>query len=409
MPLATDGHSTKKISSDQNHTTYIIFENRMRRFILAISAAMLLGFALRAKDTAADSIPRMLRHAETSDSATKSDAGSRYWWTLFKKGKLNMADTTVIYPRFLGFCVDVYNWGDRVFNSYDSTYVVGTGRRWKARLVSDNWVDSYYLNLDKRMPIRMMSDIYANAGGYIQYMAVSLGYSWDLSHAIGNKPQNHKKFELNFNCARFNIEGHYWENTGGTTIRTFGKFHDGKLIKEFFPGVIFKTIGINGMFFFNNRKYSMGAAYNFSKFQKRSAGSAIIGFNYNNLDITMDLSRIPENLLPYLTVEPNRYKFHYNSYALMGGYSFNWVLNPHLLFNISAFPGIGLTKTYEDSVESRAQLLAIVLKAQTSLTYNLGDFFVCLVGKFDGNWYRSDSFSFLSSVENLQLSVGLRF
>ena len=31
----------------------------------------------------------------------------------------------------------------------------------------------------------------------------------------------------------------------------------------------------------------MGAAYNFSKFQKRSAGSAIIGFNYNNLDITI--------------------------------------------------------------------------------------------------------------------------
>ena len=130
------------------------------------------------------------------------------WWKLLKQGKLNLADTTVEYPKFMGFCVKVYNWADKTFNSYDTTYVVGTGRRWKARVVSDNWVDSYYLNIEKKMPIRMMSDIYCNAGAYVQYMAVSVGYSLDMSNVIGNKPSNHKKLEFNFNCARFNIEGH---------------------------------------------------------------------------------------------------------------------------------------------------------------------------------------------------------
>lgn len=334
---------------------------------------------------------------------------SRNWWHLLKKGKLNLADTTVEYPKFLGFCVKVYNWADKTFNSYDTDYVVGTGRRWKARVLSDNWVDSYYLDIGKKMKMRMMSDFYCNAGAYLQYMAVSVGYSLDMSNVIGNKPSNHKKLEFNFNCARFNIEGHYWENSGGTFIRTFGDYNKGHLIKQEFPGVSQKTIGLNGYFFFNNRKFAMGAAYNFSKFQKRSAGSAIIGFNYNNLDITMDLSKIPEVLKPYLSIDPHLYRFHYNSYCLMSGYSFNWVLNPHLLFNISAFPGVGYTHAYEDSAERGAGLFAVTLKGQSSLTYNLGDFFVCAVAKLDGNWYKSSDFSLFSSVENAQLSVGVRF
>lgn len=242
--------------------------------------------------------------AEPTDSIE-----SRDWWNLLKKGQLNLADTTVIYPRFLGFCVNVYNWADKTFNSYDTDYVTGTGRRWKARVVSDNWVDSYYLNIEKKMPVRMMSDLYCNAGAYIQYMAVSVGYSLDMSNIIGNKPSNHKKLEFGFNCARFNAEFHYWENTGGTFIRTFGKFNNGRLIKKTFPGAAQKTIGINAYYFFNNRKFAMGAAYNFSKFQKRSAGSAIIGFNYNNLDITMDLNQIPDELKPYLTIDPHIYRF----------------------------------------------------------------------------------------------------
>lgn len=345
-----------------------------------------------------------LAAAETPDSVT-----DRNWWHLLKKGDLHLNDKSVEYPAFLGFCVNVYNWADKTFNSYDTTYVVGTGRRWKVRLLSDNWVDSYYLNIGRDMPIRMMSEPYCNVGGYLQYMAVSIGYSLDMSNIIGNKPSNHKKMELNFNCARFNIEGHYWENKGTTYIRTFGNYDNGHLIKKQFNGATQKTIGINGYFFFNNRKFAMGAAYNFSKFQKRSAGSTIIGFNFNNTDINMDLNQVPDELKPYLNKPPEAYKFHYNSFCLMSGYSYNWVWNKHLLFNISAFPGVGYTNTYEDSIEKSHKLFALTLKGQSSITYNLGDFFVCAVAKLDGNWYNSGSYSFLSSVENAQLSVGLRF
>ncbi|MDE6716872.1 MAG: DUF4421 domain-containing protein, partial [Muribaculaceae bacterium] len=331
---------------------------------------------------------------------------NRNWWHLFKKGKLNMADTTVQYPKFLDFCVKVYRWADKAFNSYDPQYVEGTGRRWKARILSDNWVDSYYINPGKKIPVRMMSEPYTNIGAYIQYMAVSIGYSVDMNKLIGKHPSNHQKLEYTFNCARFNIEGHIWTNTGGTYIRTFGDYNNGHLIKEFFDGVKLKNIETYGYYFFNNRKFSMGAAYNFSKFQLKSAGSAVIGLGYNNLDVTIDLTKLPETLIPYLNVPPENYRFHYRSYALIGGYSFNWVITPRLLFNISAMPGVGVNKTYADNYSGSSYSTAVNLRAMGSLTYNLKDFFICAVAKLYGSFYTSDNNSLFSSVENGQVSIG---
>lgn len=80
------------------------------------------------------------------------------WWiNRIRSGTHSMADTTVIYPRFVGFCVDVYNWANKAFNYYDSEYVEGTGKRWKARLVNDNWFDSYAMDFKGDVPIWMVS------------------------------------------------------------------------------------------------------------------------------------------------------------------------------------------------------------------------------------------------------------
>lgn len=337
------------------------------------------------------------------------DTSNRDWWYLLKHGSLNINDTTVHYPKFINFCVKVYRWADKAFNSYDPEYVEGTGRRWKVRINSDNWLDSYYINPGKKMSMHMMSDPYYNLGAYLQYMAVSVGYSFDISHLIEKGKPNHNKFEYSFNCARFNLEGHYWENTRGTYIRKFTGFDEGRLIKKFFKGTSLYDFEICGYYFFNNKKFSMGAAYNYSKFQRKSAGSPIIGFGYTNLNISVDLNALPEELYPALTIPADFYRFHYRSYSIISGYTYNWVIHRNLLFNISAFPGVGLSVTYADNSEGMAKLTALNLRARASLTYNLKDFFICAVAKMDGNWYLSGRNTFFSSVENAQLSIGWRF
>ena len=331
------------------------------------------------------------------------------WIKLLKQGKIDMNNPDPRVPRFVRFCMKVYKWGDRTFNSTDTNYVVGTGRRWKARMVSDNWVETYNLDLEKKLPVELNSDIYSNAGAYLQYMALSLGYSFELSNIIGARRSNHRKTELGFNCARFNVEAHYWENNGGTHIRRFGEYQNGEKVDIPFNGLKLRTFGVVGYYFFNNRKYSMGAAYNFSKIQKRSAGSWVVGFSYNNLNINFDFSTLPEELMHYYTFTETKYQFHYRNYCLEGGYGYNLVLNKHFLFNIQAIPGVGFARSYSDNVDGSATTAAFFIKGMGSLTYNNGDLFACLISRVEGNWYNSRKYSVLNNMFNFQLSAGVRF
>ncbi|MCH5241841.1 MAG: DUF4421 domain-containing protein [Muribaculaceae bacterium] len=334
----------------------------------------------------------------------------RWWWNLFKQGKLAMNDTTVIWPKFLKFCVDVYNWGDKTFNSYDPEYVIGTGKRWKVRLMSDNWLDTYAMRLPQGINTNMSSDVYANLGAYIQYMAVSVGSSYDIEKLFNKKEPSHKKYEFGFVCALFNAELYYHENRGGVNIRKFGDLNDGKLIKEYFPGVSMYTLGFDAYYFFNNKKYSQGAAYNFAKYQLKSQGSFILGLSITNQKLTFDFSMLPDNLKEKLPeADITNYYFHYNSYAIMGGYGYNWVLAPKLLFNVTVLPSVGFSHYYEDSLEGNKYLISLNIQGKLSLTYNLGNYYFGLMGNVKGHYYKQGQMSLFSSIENFSAYVGLRF
>lgn len=360
-----------------------------------------------------DGIPELKTAAspptEDSIKPLRQSRQQRWWLNRLRQHDLNLKDTSVIYPRFIKFCVDVYNWGDHFFNPYDTAFVQGTGKRWKARIVNDNWLDSYAMRLPEKLSVHMLSAPYSNIGGYIQYMAVSVGYTYDIGKFFGSTPLNHKKWEFGFNCARFDINMYYHENFGGTYLRKFGKYKNGRLIRKKFPGLKMETYGIDAIYFFNCKRYSHGAAYNFSKFQKKSQGSFIAGLSYSNLNLDFEFSLLPAELLPYLTIPATNYKFHYYSFAAVVGYGYNCVINPHLLFNITLLPSLGASHCYEDSLEGKKWMFSMNVGARSSLTYNLGNWFFSMIAKMNGHWYKSGVFSIFSSVENFSANVGIRF
>lgn len=345
------------------------------------------------------------------DSLSSSVDSNRNWWYLFKKGKLNISDPTVKWPGFLGFCVKVYNWGDRVFSSTDHEYVVGTGKKWRTRLINDNWTDSYYMILPKDFNSLMNGDLHVLLGASLQYMAVSYTYSLDISHMISGGPINYRKQEFGFNCARFSIDGYYYSNDGGTYIRTFGDYrhNNRKHVRIPFSGVTMSTFGLDGYYFFNGYKYSQGAAYNFSKIQKKSQGCFMAGLSYCNQDISMDFNKLPDELLPYVNFDRLDLRFHYNDYNLLVGYGYNCVMGRKWLYNITVIPGIGFNHCYEDSELGSAKLLSLSSRMMTSFTFNSGNIFAGLQGRVRGNWYHSKSISLFNTVESFSLSAGVRF
>lgn len=107
---------------------------------------------------------------------------NRYWWRAMKHGKVNFNDSSMRYPKFLMFCYKTYKWGDKAFNSYDSAYVVGTGKNWKLILKSDNWIDSYTGTPFKGASMMINSNLVSNIGVSLSFMAVSVGYSVSISN-----------------------------------------------------------------------------------------------------------------------------------------------------------------------------------------------------------------------------------
>lgn len=359
-------------------------------------------------DSARDIIGK-IKALHTADTYSAHNDTNRNWWHLLKKGYFNPKDTTVEYSKFMRLFNAVYNWGDRIFNTYDTTYVDGFGKNWKARLAFDAWTDTYHMNYEKKMPMTFISAPYSSIGAYLHFMAVSVNYQIDMGKVFFGKPINHKKFEFGFNCARFNAELSFSQNTGGTYIRRFGDLGKKRFIRVFFPGVKMNNLNFSIYYFLNNFKYANGAAYNFSRIQKKSAGSFILGFNYAYQDSRFDFSRLPDNLFPYLTWGRTKVRFHYNDYCLLMGYGYNCVLNKYFLYNISILPSIGIARCYEDSFDGGTTLLALNPMAKMSFTYNMKDLFCCLILKGSGQWYNSKSVSYFSGIANLQFSVGVRF
>lgn len=333
------------------------------------------------------------------------------WYTQLIKNGFHIHDPRVNYPKFPRFLLTIYDWGDRTFNSYDSTYVVGTGNNWKTRLENYNWMESYMLIFPKsREMLHIRSEIYNDLGAYLSFMAVSIGYTAKVNNWVkSNEPSSRTNFNFDFTCSRFSARIGWGSTEGHTRITRFGNFNKGHLSYKF-NDIQHKNKSGEIYYFFNHRKYSQGAAYSFSKYQLKSAGTAIAGFAFTSQLIGMDFSNLPQDMKDCMPELGTRYRFRFTDYALIGGYAYNWAIQPRRwLFNITTLPSVGYRHSYSDSSEGNKTMMATNLRMRFSLVYNHKGLFAALVGKFDGNLYFNSKYVFFNSTESLSFIFGARF
>ena len=336
-----------------------------------------------------------------------------FWKDAIKSHRFNINDTTITYPKFLDFCVRVYRWGDRTFNSYDSTYVKPTGKNWKFMIKNNNWINSYIGNLSaSRMRIMMNSTLTSSVGAQLAFMAVSYAYMFDISHLISGEKAKHKRMDFSFTCARFSLDFYMMSNSNPTKIHRFGeyKYKNRYWFTQKFNGLHSDDCyGIYGYYYFNHKKYAQAAAYCFSKLQQRSAGSFILGFAFDHQKFNMDFAELPDYLKEYLLNGQTEYWFRYNDYCVSVGYAYNWVFHKNWLLNVTATPAFGLRRSRSESTDGIKTLFSSNLRAKLALVYNRGRFFYGLHVITDGHWFKSSQNSLYSSTSDLTLTAGVRF
>ena len=331
-----------------------------------------------------------------------------YWWRALKHGKINFKDSTMGYPKFVMFCYRTYIWGDRTFNSYDSTYVKSTGKNWKLILKSDNWVDSYIGRPFKDVKMVMNSNLVSNIGLSLAFMAVSLGYSVNVSNLIHGKNQSNK-VDFSFTCARFAADAYYWENSNATNVIYTDERVDKERHKFRQSGITRKAMGVTGYYFFNNRRYAQAAAYCFSKYQLRSAGSWLAGVSLQHFDVKFDVEQLPEEARAYIPTQEDAPRILYNDYCVLFGYGHNWVLGRKWLVNTTVTPYLGYRYNHFHDDGNMSSAVSLNLRVRTAAVYNHKNFFMGVQGFADHHRYKSKNSRMVNSTINFTALVGIRF
>lgn len=347
----------------------------------------------------------------TPDTICCKGVSNSYWIKQLIENGGKIHDPGVCYPKFPAFLLKIYDWADKTFNSYDPEYVVGTGKNWKAFGKSYNWNESYRMIFPGNSSLELMSDIYADIGGYVCFMAVSLGYMFNANELLANQHTTRSNVNFSFTCSRFTGDITSYSTKGGTKIKKFGKYEPGKRLNINFDDISADVFSISAYYFFNNRKYSHAAAYCCSKYQLKSAGSWVAGFSFSEQSIDMDFSSLPPEILLYLPSAEHKYSIRNRDYSLSGGYAYNLVGRPgKLLFN---FMGL-LSTGYRHSnmrAENRFQksMLALSSRIQASVLYNHKAMFLCMQGRANTFFNFNDSYNFINSLQQVELSIGARF
>ena len=334
-----------------------------------------------------------------------------YWIKQLIDNGFRIHDERVCYPRFPRFCLNVYNWGDRTFNSYDTAYVVGTGKNWKLQGKSYNWMETSTITIPKQSSVNMHSDLYSDAGFSLNFMAVSIGYMWNINKLFTD-PTNRRTFNFDFTCSRFSLNYQSVSSTGGMIITQFGDYNNGHRLHYKFDDCSTDSKTLDVYWFFNHYRYSQAAAYSYSKYQLRNAGTPLVGFNFTEQHIKMNFNGMPAIMLEHSPLESNEYQSDYRSYCAMGGYSYNWVLKPRRwLINATGMVAVGYRQLISsgDERDSKSRV-ANNFKINIAAVYNHKALFAAFTARGMGYVnYNMGDLSHLNTIISFTAAVGMRF
>lgn len=347
--------------------------------------------------------------AENTQSDTTALRGN--WVRQLIESGFHINDPRINYPAFPRFALKVYNWGDRTFNHYDSTYVESTGKNWKAQLKNETWMRTYFMQLRDRSTVHITSRLYDDPGIYLSFMAVSLGYTFNLNSLMGDNTKRNR-FDFNFTCSRFAVNCWKQSINGGAIIRKFGHYEHGHHLNYRFNDIDVDDTHLDLYYIINNQRYSQAAAYCFSKYQLQSAGSWIVGLSYDRHNMRLDFSNLPADMLDALPTLQRNYHFQSTDYCFLAGYAQNWVLKPRTwTLNITFLPFVGYkhTSTADRSNRDMRNMISTNVSGMGSVVYNHKGLFLSLQFRFNGFLNMSNNLTFFNSNQMMTAITGFRF
>ena len=305
------------------------------------------------------------------------------------------------WGRFPKFCVKMYKLGNSLFNSYDTAYVVTHGMPFTIRPSIDLWGDTYDFKFPDNTKLNCVTTPFMSVGIKAQFMALS--YTYNISINGKNRPGRQKNWSVGFSCSRFDLSLSIHNNEVGTRITNYTICGDQMFKNVMFPGLTNYVLAVEGLYIFNNRKYSRLAAFAMSKIQKKSSGSFFAGFKYDHHKATVDMGTrvgVPMDSLVQ--------KLRFDNYHLSGGYGYNFVLGKGWIIGVQDIVSLGLTRGQSQGYEKSSKF-GFQNRFSVAVGWNRPRWFVNLQGCWNVCRYSESDFGMYEGYYTASLAVGYRF
>lgn len=256
----------------------------------------------------------------------------------------------------------------------------------------------------------LMPDISSKAGLYIGWRWLFIGYSFNLDKGA---PQ--RDFNFSFYTSKIGIDLFYRKRDKGFRVRSHKGFSGeaDKYLNENkgIGGLTVRQKGVNVYYIFNNKKFSYPAAYSQTTIQRISAGSFILGINYNEQSFSFDHSKLSPVIQKQLAPELKFKYIKYKDFGVNFGYSYNWVFAHNCLANISVTPAIGYKNTSLRMSDSNEILSNINfdLITRAAIVYNNGKYFAGASVISHTYSYRKEALSILNGFGVINIYAGFNF
>lgn len=181
------------------------------------------------------------------------------------------------------------------------------------------------------------------------------------------------------------------------------------------PDINVFSFGVNTMFIFNYKKYSLRGGFSFTDVQRKSAGSFMVGLYHSyTLFTSFDSTFIPRPLRDtFSTKLSDINRISLITIGLSGGYGYTYVYKK-LIISSAVNVGFGGQKTNYATTDEKGHTLSINpsvhLNAKAAIRYDNLRFFVGLLSTYDNNYTLNPKlFNTESYIARLMLFSGYRF
>ncbi|RAJ83402.1 uncharacterized protein DUF4421 [Chitinophaga dinghuensis] len=305
----------------------------------------------------------------------------------------------------------------------DSAYVEDYTNELTARLYSSrkyNRYDIVDVKLKKDILYRPNSPMNIGFGANYKFLGLNLGFNFPFVNRHNEKYGQTKYLDLQTHIyLRKIVVDFYGQTYKGFYIanpdKVFGKEYVTQNPYPQRPDIRNTAVGLNAQYIFNDKKFSYRAPNLQNEYQKRSAGSFLVGGDIFHVQVKGDSSLVPY----YLEDTAFLHDFHYHKSSIISttanaGYAYTFVYKHHWFLSLSVTGGLGVNRTklfLEDGSISRSFGWQINSTVRAALGYNSANFFAGIhyVGTSNRSEMPLPNAFQTFGAGNLRLSIVRRF